>query len=70
MKKVLNVLVIIFLTICIIGVLAVGGLIAYVVATAPELNPENLKYKQSTIIYDNQNNEIAKIGSELRENVS
>ena len=69
-KKVLNVLVIIFLTICIIGVLAVGGLIAYVVATAPELNPENLKYKQSTIIYDNQNNEIAKIGSELRENVS
>ncbi len=68
-RKVFNIIAIIILSICIFAAIAVGGLFTYVVITAPEFNPDNLKYKESSIIYDKDDNEIDKIGVELRENI-
>ncbi len=68
-RKVLNIIAIFFLTLCILASVAVGGLLVYVVATAPEFNPDNLRNKESSIIYSASDNEIARLGIELRENV-
>ncbi len=42
----------------------------YIIITAPSFDAENLYNKEATIIYDADNNEIAKIGMEKREVVT
>ncbi len=68
-RKIAKVFLIIFLVFAIIGVLGVGGFLIYVVTTAPEFNEDQLKEKPSTILYDSDGKEFAKLGSQLRENI-
>lgn len=42
----------------------------YIVTDAPKFDVNKLNYKESTIIYDRDGNEIAKLGSQLRENIT
>ncbi len=69
-RKLANVLLIVILSLGILGVLAAGGFMIYVVIDAPEFDPENLRSNQSSIIYDKNGNEILKLGAEVREDVS
>lgn len=69
-RKILNIVIIFFLGLCILGAVTVGGLLIYVVKTAPDFNPDNLKNKESSIIYSSSGTEKARLGTELRENIS
>lgn len=68
-RKALKIIIIIFLILVIIGLLAGCAFIYYVVKNAPDFKQELLKEKESTIIYDSQGKEYAKLGLELRENI-
>ena len=67
--KVLKILLIIFLILGILGLTAVGVFIGYIIKEAPDFDAELLKVKQSTIVYDSKGLEIAKLGTEVRENI-
>ena len=69
-RTVLNVVLIVFLSFCILGALAVGGFMLYIVNTAPEFDPNALKNQQSSILYDRDGNEMTKLGAEVREDVT
>ena len=68
-RKVLKIILIIFLSLGILGMLAATGFIFYIVSNAPSFDQELLKEKQSTIIYDSEGNQIAKLGTQIRENI-
>ena len=68
-RKILKTFLIIFLVLGIVGVIGVGAFLVYVVSTAPEFDTSLLKEKQSTILYDSDGNEFAKLGSQIRENI-
>ena len=68
-RKVLKIFIIIFLILFILGMCGVAGFLYYVVKNAPDFKSELLKEKESTIIYDSQGKEYAKLGLELRENI-
>ena len=68
-RKILKILIIILLILFILGVCGACGFIYYVVQRAPDFKQELLKEKESTIIYDSQGKEYAKLGLELRENI-
>ncbi len=66
-KRTINVLVVLFLLL-IFALTAGAAFFAYkVVADAPEFNEEKLNRKESTLIYDNQNQLIVELGTEKRE---
>ena len=67
--KALKIILIIILIIGILGLLAVGVFIGYIIKEAPDFDSEMLKEKQSTIVYDSKGVEIAKLGTEVRENI-
>ena len=64
-KKLLSV----FIVLCSIGVFAVFGFFLYIVATTGEFDPNALANQDQTIIYDSNDNVIAKLGMEKRESV-
>ena len=68
-RKVLKIILGLILVVGIIGLLAGCWFIYYIVKHAPDFNQELFKAKESTILYDSQGNEFAKIGSEMRENI-
>ncbi|MGT2736906.1 penicillin-binding protein PBP1A [Streptococcus orisratti] len=68
--KVLKYLLITGVSLAIIVALLGGGLFAYYVSSAPKLSEKELKSTNSSLIYDVNNNLIADLGSEKRENVS
>ena len=68
-RKVLKIILIIILVFGILGLLAACGFFYYIVKNAPDFNQELFKAKESTIIYDSQGKEYAKLGLELRENI-
>ena len=68
-RKILKVFLIIFLVFAIFMAIGVGAFLIYVVSSAPKFNPDLLKEKQSTIVYDNKGKEMAKLGSQIRENI-
>lgn len=68
--KVLKHLLITGVSLAIIVALAGGGLFAYFISSAPKLSEKELKSTNSSLIYDVNNNLIADLGSEKRENVS
>ena len=68
--KVLKYLLITGVSLAIIVALAGGGLFAYYISSAPKLSEKELKSTNSSLIYDVNNNVIADLGSEKRENVS
>lgn len=53
-----------------LGVFAVFAFCIYIVSTCGEFDPNALANQDQTIIYDSQNNLIAKLGMEKRESVS
>lgn len=67
--KIIKIILIIILGLGILGLIAGGIFLGYVINNAPDFNSELLKEKQSTIVYDSQGNEIAKLGTEVRENI-
>jgi len=69
-RKVFNVLMIIFLIIAILICLLISGFIVMVIKEAPEFDITKLNKKEATIIYDKDGQEITRIGSQLRENVT
>ena len=68
-RRILKTSLIIILIFCIIGILGIGAFMAYVVSSAPTFDPNLLNEKQSTILYDSNGDEFAKMGSEKRENI-
>lgn len=68
-RKVLNILLIIFLILAISVSLVVGGFIFNVIKNAPEFDISKLYNKEASIFYDKYGNEFARVG-ELRENVT
>ena len=67
--KILKIVIIIALILFIIGMIGGCVFLYYVVKHAPDFKQELLKERESTIIYDSQGNEYAKLGLELRENI-
>ena len=69
-RKILKTILIIFLVFAIIGVVSAGAFFVYIARSASgKFDPEKLKYKESTILYDSDGNEFAKLGKQKRENV-
>ena len=66
-KVVLNVFAILFLLLCIGGVVGVIWFINYIKDNAPEFNEDALYMSQTTIIYDANNSVIAELGTEKRK---
>lgn len=69
-RKILNIILIIFLTIAIIICLLVGGFIFKIIKDAPKFDIEKLNKQEASIYYDKDGEEFARIGKELRENVT
>ena len=46
------------------------ALIIYVIATAPDIDPDRLYKASSTVVYDKNGNEFARLGTENREKVT
>lgn len=66
LKTILNVALI-----CIIlGVIVCGLFFTYVVIKAPEFNPDNLKFKEMSIVYESSGDIIAKLGDENRTEIT
>ncbi|MEG2351323.1 MAG: transglycosylase domain-containing protein [Bacilli bacterium] len=66
LKRLLN----IALICVVIGVILVTAFFAYVVVKAPKFNPNNLKFKEMSIIYDADENVIGKLGDENRTEIT
>ena len=68
-KKLIKILFNLFLLFLLIGL--IGGIIfaIYIVQNAPKFKPENLYSSESSVLYDKDNNQIAKLGVEKRKNV-
>ena len=59
-----------FIVCCAFGIFAVFAFCIYIVQSCDEFDPNALANQDQTIIYDSQNNIIAKLGMEKRESVS
>ena len=69
-RKLIKTLCILCFIFGIIGVLAFVAFFTYIVLESPEFDVDNLKSKESTLVYDNENNLIATLGDEKREEVT
>lgn len=69
-RKIFNIILIIFLTIALLCCGLMIAFFAYIVYEAPEFNIEELNKREASILYDSDGIERARIGSELRENVT
>lgn len=68
-RKVLRILLSIFLSLCILSIFAVAAFMVYIVVTTEKFDPEALKNQDQTIIYDKDGNEITSLGAEKRESI-
>ena len=68
-RKTLKIIFTVILGMFIIGVIGGCAFLVYVVKNAPDFESQLLKEKEATLIYDNQGNEYAKIGTDIRENI-
>lgn len=69
-RRVLNIILIVLLVLAIVICLAIGGFIIMIIKEAPEFDITKLNKQEASIIYDNKGEEITRLGSELRENVT
>lgn len=65
-KKVFKIILLTMLICFILGIIAIIGFFAYIVASAPEFDEELLYVTEPTIVYDKNGNEITKLGEEKR----
>ena len=68
-RKTIKIILIIILILFILTLLGSCAFLFYVIKNAPDFKQELLKEKESTIIYDSDGKEYAKLGLELRENI-
>ena len=68
-RKVLKIILIVIMAGVILTLIGSCGFIFYVIKNAPDFKEELFKAKESTIIYDSEGKEYAKLGTELRENI-
>ena len=68
-RKVLKIIIIVALILFILTLIGGCIFLYYVIQKAPDFKQELLKEKESTIIYDSEGKEYAKLGLELRENI-
>ena len=68
-KKIIKILIDICLLMFLLGL--IGGIIfiIYIVQNAPKFTPENLFSTESSVIYDKDGNQVAKLGVEKRKNI-
>lgn len=66
-NKVLNILTIVFLALCVIGLIGASLFMIYVVLKSPKFDTDLLNRNQSTILYANNEKEIGELGDEKRE---
>ena len=69
-RRILNIILIIIFSIAILVCLLATAFIVMVVVKSPEFDVSKLNKKEASIIYDKDGEEIVRLGSELRENVS
>lgn len=69
-KRIVTVLLLIFLIGCIVATVGLCIFMGYIVVTAPKFEKSKLNQKESTILYDADGKEITKLGMEMRENIS
>ena len=68
-RKILKIIIIVLLIGFILVFIVGCWFIYYVVKNAPDFKQELLKEKESTVIYDSEGKQYAKLGLELRENI-
>ena len=68
-RKIVNIILIIILIIGIISIILFGVFMIYITINAPKFDTSKLNKNEVTIIYDKDGNQIAKLGSEMREKV-
>lgn len=68
-KKLLKIILLAILGCMLLGIIAVALFIIIIIKDAPEFNPKNLFTQESSIVYDGNGNEIAKLGTEKREKI-
>lgn len=69
-RRLVNAILIIMLTGGILLLLLFSAFLVYVTINAPKFNAKQLNKKESTIIYDKDNNQMIKLGTEMRDKVS
>ena len=69
-RKIIKFLLNFILIMILLGLIASIVFIIYIVINAPDFNPDNLYRAESSVIYDKDGNQIAKIGVEKRKKVS
>ena len=69
-KKVINIILIIILALGILGLTLLSIFLIYITISAPKFDTSKLNTSEVTIIYDKDEKEIAKLGSEMREKVT
>ncbi len=68
-RRIVNICLIILLVIGIIGIILFGIFMIYITINAPKFDTKLLNKNEVTLIYDKDGNQIAKLGSEMREKV-
>lgn len=69
-KKIVNIILITIMSLCILCILGVFAFMLYISNNAPKFNPDNLYQKESTIVYDINGVEKARLGLQRREAIS
>lgn len=69
-RKIINLLIILALSLGIMGLITIASFLMYVKVSAPKFETSKLNTSEVTIIYDKNEKEIAKLGSEMREKVT
>ena len=69
-RKRIKGLIILILTLGIIGIISFAGFFCYVIYKSPAFDVEKLERSEATIIYDNEEEIIAKLGNEKREKIT
>lgn len=69
-RKVFNIILIVFLVLALLCCALVIGFFGYIVYKAPDFDITELNKREASIVYDKDGIEYARIGSELRENVT
>lgn len=69
-RRIVNVLLILFLVLGILSLILFGAFLVYVTVKAPEFDVTELNTKEATVIYDINGKQIIKLGAEMRDKVS
>lgn len=69
-KKIVNIILIVILALGILGLALLSAFLIYITIKAPKFDPKRLDKPEVSILYDKDNAEIIKLGSERREKVT